>query len=383
MCRIGAERDRGQNNMEYVGLVVLVAAVVAGVVTTGVGDALVGRLRTAVCLVVNPGDSARCGETGEVVATMTPLERATRGNYVALGDSYSSGEGGSEFVPGTDEDLSGWESFQESVDGVIPFWENEPPGGRNMCHRSTGAYSRHLYQDLDFEGDLDFSACSGATIPDFYNDDTHPNAGEAPQLDHLNEDTSLVTLSVGGNDVGFADVVKECFKKGILEWQESCRESMGATTREKILDHQDDLVRLYNNIQERTENNARVVVVGYPRMFPEDPVNTGPPHTEFGPSLEPGDLDEPIDPGDQQWMNEMAGLLNRTTRQAAQEAGVEFVDVYDALDGHEIGTEDSWINDLDLELENGNPVDMGSFHPNDRGQTAMARRVEQHIRNGG
>lgn len=377
MRRFHAWRERGQNQLEYVGLVVLVAAVVVGIASSSVGGKLVGGFKSAICQITDP-DSRKCVSLRGPVDGLTPLEKATSGNYVALGDSYSSGEGGSEFEPGTDEDPSLTDSAKESVDGWIPWYDHTNPPS-NLCHRSTKAYSQRIYDEYAFEGDFGFHACSGATIEDLYTDDTHANAGEIPQLENLDEDTSLVTLSIGGNDVGFADVVEECLTKGILEWQDGCRETMGEETVKKIRDLKDDLVKLYDEMQRRAPN-ARILIVGYPRMFPDEP---GVPGLEVGPSLDTGDLDEPIEPADQRWMNDMGQLLNQTIKAAAEEAGVEYVDVSDALDGHEIGTEDSWINDLNFEWENGKPVDMGSFHPNDEGQAAIARLVQQRIKNGG
>lgn len=388
-------RQSGQNSIEYVGFVVLVAAVVLAIASTGVAGAAVDGFQRAIGCVLAGQQSAACRPQAQG-RNLTPLKRATRGDYIALGDSYSSGEGSTEFEPGTDQDVSKWESFQEAAARIIPFWENDMPEGRNMCHRSTTAYSQRIYEKLDFDGDLGFHACSGAEIKDLLPGDQlpdannvgtpdegalnvpdHTNVGEAPQLDHLDEDTSLVTVSIGGNDVGFAEVVKKCVLNGITEWTGGCRQPMDQSTREKIINLEDELVGLYNKIQQQAPN-ARVVVVGYPRMFPD---RTYPP-LEVGPSLEWGDIDEPIEPADQQWMNDMARLLNRTTENAARTAEVEYVDVYDALDGHEIGTQYSWINDTDFELENGKAFDMGSFHPNDRGQAAIAQLVEQHVREG-
>lgn len=391
MSRVCGRRERGQSQLEYIGLLILVGALVAVLVASGVGAALAGGFRVAICRVVHPLHAATCGATPRLRAgsmtPMTPLERATQGGYVALGDSYSSGAGGTEFAPGTDQDVSRWESFQEIVESIIPFWENDLPAGRNMCHRSTEAYAQRIYDAYEFGGDLVFHACSGANIadllPDYQDqggsasgdDPGHATGDEPPQLQHLTVNTSLVTISIGGNDVAFAQVITACFVTGLLDWRESCQESMGATMRRKIRNIEDDLVGLYDRIQQRAPN-ARVLVVGYPRMFPESP-------RAVGPSLEVGDLDEPIDPADQRWLNEMARLLNETIKEAALEAGVEFVNVVDALDGHEIGTRHSWINDLDPELENGKPWDMGSFHPNDRGQAAIARLVKQQLRNRG
>src|SRR3954468_17602736 len=63
--------------------------------------------------------------------------------YVALGDSYSSGEGNRGYVPPTDTPA-------------------------NKCHRSPHAYGVRLQHDVPTLGRLVFHACSGAVTDDFY-----------------------------------------------------------------------------------------------------------------------------------------------------------------------------------------------------------------------
>jgi PKD repeat protein/flagellar hook assembly protein FlgD len=107
--------------------------------------------------------------------------------YVALGDSFSAGEGLPAFEPATDT-------------------------ADNNCHRSYGSYSRQLAQDasqLETMHPATFQACSGAIVND-YRVSNPGNAGEPPQGDHVSEFTDRVTLTMGGNDVGFAALAKWC-----------------------------------------------------------------------------------------------------------------------------------------------------------------------------
>lgn len=385
--RYRRDREAGQNTMEYVGLVVLVAGVVVALVSTGLAGTVTGNFRRAVCRVFHQSQDAACGRQSRA-EPLTPLERATRGTYVALGDSYSSGEGGAEFVPGTDRDGI----WRERIDDFVPFWDSHVADRYNLCHRSTKAYARRIGDEYDFDGGLEFRACSGATIADLSSDEGRKRPqdaklypwntkervdfGEEPQLEQLDEDTSLVTLTIGGNDVGFARVIRSCILRGVAKWTESCERHDGARARRDIRDQKDSLIRLYNDIQSRAPK-ARIVVVGYPRIFPENPLPSSAPFRDLV------TLNRLIDPADQVWMNHMARLLDDTLEEAAREAGVEYVDVYDALDRHEIGTKHPWINDLAPELENGGVFDMGSFHPNDLGQAAIAKRVERQVEGGG
>jgi len=131
--------------------------------------------------------------------------------YVSLGDSYSSGEGVPEFEPGTASDVDEY--------------------GGNTCHRSAmGSYGRLLLDDPSVTANLEpatFAACSGAVTADV----TSPNpvnAGEPDQRSHVDQFTDVITLTMGGNDIGFADLAVKCV---LLDcYQEiSWKEAIGST----------------------------------------------------------------------------------------------------------------------------------------------------------
>jgi lysophospholipase L1-like esterase len=107
--------------------------------------------------------------------------------YVAMGDSYSSGEGNAPFETGTATDM-------------------------DNCHRSSVAYPRLLQSDSSLNlGKTAFVACSGATTTNVLNGGTGNGAwGENPQIDALSDGTQVVTVTVGGNDVGFSDYALAC-----------------------------------------------------------------------------------------------------------------------------------------------------------------------------
>ncbi len=110
--------------------------------------------------------------------------------YVALGDSFQSGEGAGAYLPLTD------------VNG-------------NKCHRSAYAYPRRLVDAGVVTLNLDFGACSGAVINDLavsYNPNQPPYTDGIAQLDRLSSSTKLVTLGIGGNDMKFAEVLESCVK---------------------------------------------------------------------------------------------------------------------------------------------------------------------------
>jgi hypothetical protein len=102
--------------------------------------------------------------------------------YVALGDSYSSGEGDGAYLAGSDT-------------------------ATDHCHRSSNAYPELADQDAKL-GSLDFVSCSGAITDDFF--DANEGNNEPPQSQALTSGTKYVTLTFGGNDLGFGEVLQQC-----------------------------------------------------------------------------------------------------------------------------------------------------------------------------
>lgn len=353
--RPGGRRSRvaeqGAAALERVGLILVAAMVVAGVVAGISGAQLQTAVGNAVCRILDQGS---CPPKG---STATPLQRATWGEYVALGDSYASGEGAGDYDPDTDYD-HGDEWDQDN-------WGDDE---RNRCHRSGNAYSNVIQREgtgITFEGGSTFAACSGATQDDL-TDDNDSNDHENPQLDDLDDDVSLVTMSIGGNDLGFADVVKDCVINGEsgIPMLDSCQDTHADRIDERLDTLHEELVDTYDEIQEQAPN-ARVVIVGYPELFEQEPRDS---------------VSNLLFAEDQEWMNEQAGELNDMLRDAAREAGVEFIDPTEAFRGHGIGSDDPWINDLNWGGPGLSLVDPGSFHPNAQGHAAMAELVEDQIR---
>jgi lysophospholipase L1-like esterase len=164
--------------------------------------------------------------------------------YVALGDSFSSGE------------------------GVEDFDINTAKGDVNECHRSEFGYSRILaYSHPSLNLALaDFVACSGATTSNIL------SAGqwnEARQIDALSSETDKVSLTIGGNDVGFSDYILSCvaFYCG-----------SGSPTYTAIMDaiaspaFKSNLKYTYEEVLEKAEN-ADVYVMDYPYIIANNPHN--------------------------------------------------------------------------------------------------------------
>lgn len=355
MTRLRGERRRqprqeGAASVEYLGALLVAAALltVALVAVSPLGRPLTTHVVRAVCSVFQlPG----CLVAG---AGQNPLQRATSGRYVALGDSFSSGEGAGGYQPGTDFD---------DRDDLWPF--NDGQESHNRCRRSANAYSQVLAAQNTFAAGTTFVACSGAVLADL-SDPNRTNTGEPAQLDHLDDDVSLVTMTMSGNDLGFGAVLTDC----VLNGQRGV--SLVSTCQERHQDRIDDalprigaaLVEQYRQIAAEAPN-ARVVIIGYPPLFEAD--------ADSYRNL--------LFVEDQVWMNEQAEALNATLRAAALEAGVEFVDVTALFADHGIGSDEPWFNDLDFGGPGLAPVDPGSFHPNGQGQAAIAEAVQRQLEN--
>jgi hypothetical protein len=162
------------------------------------------------------------------------------------------------------------------------------------------------------------------------------------QLGSLNASTAYVTVSVGGNDAGFADVITRC----ALPWPWTCTTQINNANNYIRATLPGALDNLYNQIRTRAPN-ARVVVVGYPRLFNGEECNAG----------------SRISPSEQSALNATADLLATTIAGRAAAHGFGFVDVRSAFTGHAVCDDAEWLNGLS------SPI-LESYHPNTTGQAA-------------
>ena len=227
--------------------------------------------------------------------------------YVALGDSYSAGTG-------------------------------TRPEGDPACEQSPYAYGPLVSGERSYQ--LNFQACGGAEIPDVM----------GTQMQAVDEDTRVVTVSVGGNDAGFADVLGECWKWAIMGGDcDGKIDEAQSFIENELPDQLDDL---YDEIRERAPE-AEVVVVGYPRLFGEGGDCNG--ATSFS-------------DGERERLNETGDMLADVTQEQAEAHGFEFVDPRYAFTGHEVCGDPEYINGL-------SDPRSASFHPNRDGHIAYADLV--------
>lgn len=275
---------------------------------------------------------------------LTPAQVALGGTYVALGDSYSSGEG----------------VYEQDGDPVN--------GGADRCHRSRGSYVPLVAGAHRFTGGTAFYACSGATTRQLLSG----QYGQQPQITRVDSSAGLVTLSIGGNDAGFTDVLTGCIVK--LPWSSACVDQEADVAR-RIAELRPSLYRVLAELRARAPR-ARVIVLGYPRPFPASPA---------------GGVDN-LTVADQLWLNTVARRLDDTVGAVVAEydrgldglgapGSVEFVDAYEAFTGHEVGTPQPYLNGLAVDVD-ALTVNARSFHPTGDGYRRFAELVNRQITTG-
>ena len=335
---------------------------------------------TAALLLLTWGPSPALAETSTPPAVTT----ATAGlNYVALGDSYSAGF------------------------GLIPY-SNAPAAG---CYQADENYPHLIAAALELN--LDDRTCSGAKTENIDNtpQTTITGDGIAPiQSDSLNASTNLVTVTIGGNDLGFADVAAFCLANSatgplLSDLFDNCKDyyvqtvRVGGTTQtiDQLADYITGTVapRLDDTFAliKQKAPNAKVFVIGYPTLSP-DRANV-PAGGCFSPALTNSppypENAFPFTDTDTAYLHGTEVRLNRALQTAATDSGATFVDTMTATAAHSAcaPTRDAYINGITLLTSGegqGTPtgipglsVKLGALHPNPAGVTYLAETITTAI----
>jgi lysophospholipase L1-like esterase len=263
-------------------------------------------------------------------------------NYLAIGDSFTSGEG--------------------EIDDA--FYVG---GATNRCHVSTRSYPFLLAHTWNIPGHS--VACSGATI------DTARSKGsdttQSAQLSELESHPSKVTtIGIGGNDAGLIGKLKTCLGLDTCEWAETPEARKNTALEIKNLYPR--LKDFYKDVKARTLGS--VIVVGYPRIIFSD-----------------GDCASPIgillNQTERTFMNEAVHYLNQVIQAAASDSEVEYVDVEEAFVGGELCTSYAPPFMNGIRIGDDYPdvtalpflkiIGAESFHPTPDGHVKVASRVLQ------
>lgn len=285
-----------------------------------------GTLATAVGVTRHDGDSPAS---------------SGKGPYVALGDSYTAGP-------------------------KIPGQTGYPSG----CDRSDRNYPSLVAARLKLDGgDFKDVSCSGATIADLTTSQSTEDGTNPAQLSALSHETRLVTVGIGGNDIGFASTIKRCVAMGALYELAAKYAPEDAPCARRYTDDVEDKVqaagkRLSGALSEirRRAPEARVYVVGYPSLLPTDGAECRREMT--------------LASGDVTFLREQEQQLNTELRDRAKIAGVEYVDTYKPSEGRDACSAEGtrWIEPLLPQ----SPA--AAMHPNELGERGMADAVLRTMR---
>ncbi|WP_027863294.1 SGNH/GDSL hydrolase family protein [Marmoricola sp. URHB0036] len=267
--------------------------------------------------------------SGSGDTALVPSAPPTSLRYVALGDSYVA----APLVPVTDV--------------------------ANGCFRSSSNYPSVVAKKLGAK--LEDRSCAGASTKDF---EQSQYPGIPPQLTALKPSTDVVTVGIGGNDEKvFGRLVGRCpALRASDPGGAPCQAAMDVSGKDSLLGALDRtgvvVTRLLRDVHQRSPK-AQVLVVGYPQIVSA---------TNACPEL-------PLARGDYAYAERINLALTEMLRKAARASKSQYVDVWTASKGHDICSDDPWINgSVDNERQ------AARYHPFAKEQAAVADLVVRAIR---
>jgi lysophospholipase L1-like esterase len=236
-------------------------------------------------------------------------DAASSVRYVALGDSYSSGLGAGSYISSS-----------------------------GSCDRSTNAYPEQ-WAGANSPASFVSMACAGATTADVINS----------QVPALSAGTTLVSITIGGNDAGFSSVMETC----VLKSTNTCLSAVAAAKAFATTQLPARLISTLQAIRQHAPN-ARIVLLGYPDLY-----DLSRSSTCIGLSTQ-----------DRTALNSGADALDSALFAAAQSSqDTVFADVRLQFAGHEICDSGSWLHSVDILAIS------SSYHPTASGQVLGYERV--------
>jgi lysophospholipase L1-like esterase len=234
------------------------------------------------------------------LAALAAPSTAAADNYVALGDSYSSGVGTNSYTL------------------------------NSSCLRGVYAYPYLISQQRP-NTSLNFVACSGATTTSLM----------SSQISAVNSSTNVVTVTIGGNDVGFSSLILQCTLGSCNTALNNTRNALPGSLNSKL-----DTV--YSAIKSRAAANAKVVVLGYPRLFSTSSClgTTG------------------ISASERSDANLLADKVDQTIAARAAAYGFTYKSAISSWTGHAVCSSSAWLNGLNIF----NTTE--SYHPNRPGNAS-------------
>ncbi len=269
---------------------------------------------------------------GLLVVILLPQTALAGGaSYVALGDSYTAGP-------------------------LIPDQTGSPFG----CLRSTSDYPADVATTIGASSYINVS-CSGATTADMTQPQSVTLGTNPPQFGALSSGTTLVTVGIGGNNIGFYGIVKTCAEESLTNpFGSPCKSHYTAGGTDQLAQAIQSLApKIGSMVQEirALAPSARVFLVGYPVLLPNSGNGCWPLF--------------PISFGDVPYLRGVELKLNAMLASEAAANGAGFVNTYADSIGHDAcqapGTK--WVEGL-IPTSPAAP-----FHPNQLGEEHMADQV--------
>jgi hypothetical protein len=265
-------------------------------------------------------------------------------SYVALGDSYTAGP----LILPQDDSMLG-------------------------CLRSEVNYPSLIAPDLNQPEFRDVS-CSGAKTEDMTAvQEVDPDPDNPPQFNALNRSTKIVTLGIGGNDIGFSGIAKKCAELGLKNPTGSpCKDFYTSSGTDEIGARIAELVPKFQAVLDGIEARApkaKVFTIGYPAILPENTFL----FELCQPTL-------PVAKGDVAYLRDaVEKRLNATIRYVTVAHGDVYVDTYTPSIGHDACKPPSvrWVEPV-VPASDAAPV-----HPNRLGMEGIAAAVRATMKANG
>ncbi|HEX6676866.1 MAG TPA: GDSL-type esterase/lipase family protein [Actinomycetes bacterium] len=335
------------------------------------------------------GDTSQGNDVAFDALAFVPV---AAGSYVALGDSYASGEGtGGPWDEGTDVTVS------------------DPSSGdlRNLCHRSPNAYQRqYAAMTTTFRAmPVVHLACSGSTMWDVagvalsYGPDgtiyykTPPPAGvqtssnrgsggsakngePSPQVDLLKLAPSprLVTVGIGGNDMGFGGVIVECAYAYLGLPSPGGRSGQSCQRRFTNPDGSDQVSRRISGLRAPLTDTFKAVKAAVPATTTVVAVTYPAQLTRLSQGL-----CSLLRADDAVWLSGKPHELDQVVIAAARDAGISVLDEEQAFAGHELCTDFPWIKPPDNPLQGDDSLKDNYYHPTTPGYRREAQDLKAFL----
>ncbi|GHA17250.1 SGNH/GDSL hydrolase family protein [Streptomyces echinoruber] len=313
------------------------------------------RFRTRLALLGSAAALAAGALVPTQLAGMQPAAAAEEHQWVALGDSYTA--------------------------GVIRAAGNTFEVPRDGCERTDRSYPQVIDRDLYGLFELTNVSCGAATIenvtdtpqhpigrhlPPISEDPDYPFPAVPPQSEAVGPGTDVITVGVGGNTLGFADILMKCPELGGESDGKGtpCKDALGAGIPARLKKVRQEYDRMLRVLHERAPH-AKILAVGYPTIVPKDTSKC-----RFGDLTQFGTITQ----GDLEWLRkDVLEPLNKAIDDSTgTQDAASFVDLYASSHNHSVCDDSKWVEGF-VTL----PDQLSFVHPNALGHRNAADHVEE------